>query len=471
MKDSNAKDNERENMSHTIMPVRLGQILTGKVVEVLYNGFGVVMLNDYPIRMANAFPDETVKFEITQVNRKFARGEVVEVVDPSPDRVELGKDYLLDVGIAPYVNLRYEAQLKLKQKQVEKFYAAAGIEANIAPTIGMENPIQYRNKTVVPIKNDGEKLVTGFIKRRTPGEILPLSDYYVNDPVIDQTIATVRDILNQHQVSVFSDETQQGEMRYIMVRRGYYSHELMVVLVSQTTAIKDEDEIAEEIAAVVPGIHSVVLNHNPRSLHVLMSGNNRTLWGEDVIHDTLLGIEFEIGPNSFYQVNPQTTEVLYALAAKKAELKPTDTVIDAYSGIGTIGLTVASQVKQVLGVEVIERAVIDAQKNVANNHVKNATFITADAPAQMRKWQQEGVQADVIFVDPPRRGLTDELLDAVTEIKPKRFVYVSCNPATMARDAKYLIEKGFHIKGDVQPLDQFPQTAHVEVVTVFEPNN
>ena len=185
----------------------------------------------------------------------------------------------------------------------------------------------------------------------------------------------------------------------------------------------------------------------------------------------MLGIEFEIGPNSFYQVNPQTTESTIALAAKKAELKPTDTVIDAYSGIGTIGLTVASQVKQVLGVEVIERAVIDAQKNVANNQVKNATFITADAPEQMHRWQQEGLHANVIFVDPPRRGLTDELLDAVTEMRPDRFVYVSCNPATMARDARYLIDQGFHIKGDVQPLDQFPQTAHVEVVTVFEPNN
>ncbi|MGO3468847.1 MAG: 23S rRNA (uracil(1939)-C(5))-methyltransferase RlmD [Weissella hellenica] len=458
-------------MSHTIMPVRLGQILTGKVVAVRYNGFGVVMLNDYPIHMANAFTDETVKFEITQVNRKFARAEVVGIVDPSSDRVEMGKDYLLDVGIAPYVNLRYEAQLKLKQAQVKKIYTAAGIAANIAPTIGMKNPIQYRNKTVVPIKNDGEKLVTGFIKRRTPGEIFPLTDYYVNDPVIDQTIATVRDILNQHHVTVFNDETQQGELRYIMVRRGYYSHELMVVLVSQTANIKDETDIAQEIVDVVPGIHSVVLNHNPRSLHLLMSGNNRTLWGEDVIHDTLLGIEFEIGPNSFYQVNPQTTEVLYALAAKKAELKLTDTIIDAYSGIGTIGLTVANQVKQVLGVEVIARAVIDAQKNVANNNVKNASFVTADAPEQMRKWQQAGIKADVIFVDPPRRGLTNELLDAVAEIRPKRFVYVSCNPETMARDAKYLIEKDFHIKGDVQPLDQFPQTAHVEVVTVFEPNN
>ncbi len=458
-------------MSHTIMPVRLGQKLTGQVIDVLYNGFGVVMLNDYPIHMANAFPDETVTFEITQVNRKFARAEVIDVVDPSPDRLEAGKDYLLDVGIAPYINLRYEAQLKLKQFQVEKFYAAAGIDANIAPTIGMENPTHYRNKTVVPIKRDGDKLVTGFIKRRTPGEILPLSDYYVNDPVIDQTIGTVRDILNAHHISVFSDGTQQGEMRYIMVRRGYYSHELMVVLVAQTATIKDEMAIANEIAAVVPGIRSVVLNHNPRALHLLMSGDNRTLWGADAIHDTLLGIEFEIGPNSFYQVNPQTTEVLYALAARKAELKPTDTVIDAYSGIGTIGLTVASQVKQVLGVEVIERAVIDAQKNVMNNQVKNATFITADAPAQMHRWQQEGLHANVIFVDPPRRGLTNELLDAVTEMRPDRFVYVSCNPATMARDAKYLIEQGFHIKGDVQPLDQFPQTAHVEVVTVFEPNN
>ena len=408
---------------------------------------------------------------MTQVNRKFGRAKVVEILEASPDRVASGKDYLLEAGIAPYVNLAYDAQLRLKQQQVQKLYKEYGIDVDVAPTIGMDNPTHYRNKTVVPVKYVDGKLTTGFIKKRTPGDIVPLDDYFVNDEKIDQIIGIVRDILDAHKVSVFDDDTQEGEMRYIMVRRGYYSHEVMVVLVTQTPTLTDEDAIAADIAEAVDGIKSIILNHNPRSLHVLTSGDNRTLWGADAIHDKLLDIDFEIGPNSFYQVNPQTTEVLYDMAATKGELKESDTVIDAYSGIGTIGLTVADRVDKVLGVEVIERAVIDAQKNVANNNVKNAEFVTADAPEQMQKWKDGGLKPDVIFVDPPRRGLTEDLLDAVADMNPDRFVYVSCNPETMARDAKYLIDKGFRIKGDIQPLDQFPQTAHVEAVAVFEPIN
>ena len=429
------------------------------------------MVDDYPIHLENAFEGEKILFEVTQVNRKFGRAKVVEILEASPDRVASGKDYLLEAGIAPYVNLAYDAQLRLKQQQVQKLYKEYGIDVDVAPTIGMDNPTHYRNKTVVPVKYVDGKLTTGFIKKRTPGDIVPLDDYFVNDEKIDQIIGIVRDILDAHKVSVFDDDTQEGEMRYIMVRRGYYSHEVMVVLVTQTPMLTDEDAIAADIAEAVDGIKSIILNHNPRSLHVLTSGDNRTLWGADAIHDKLLDIDFEIGPNSFYQVNPQTTEVLYDMAATKGELKESDTVIDAYSGIGTIGLTVADRVDKVLGVEVIERAVIDAQKNVANNNVKNAEFVTADAPEQMQKWKDGGLKPDVIFVDPPRRGLTEDLLDAVADMNPDRFVYVSCNPETMARDAKYLIDKGFRIKGDIQPLDQFPQTAHVEAVAVFEPIN
>ena len=458
-------------MSNTIIPVKLGEQREGVVIDVLYNGLGVIMVDDYPIHLENAFEGEKILFEVTQVNRKFGRAKVVEILEASPDRVASGKDYLLEAGIAPYVNLAYDAQLRLKQQQVQKLYKEYGIDVDVAPTIGMDNPTHYRNKTVVPVKYVDGKLTTGFIKKRTPGDIVPLDDYFVNDEKIDQIIGIVRDILDAHKVSVFDDDTQEGEMRYIMVRRGYYSHEVMVVLVTQTATLTDEDAIAADIAEAVDGIKSIILNHNPRSLHVLTSGDNRTLWGADAIHDKLLDIDFEIGPNSFYQVNPQTTEVLYDMAATKGELKESDTVIDAYSGIGTIGLTVADRVDKVLGVEVIERAVIDAQKNVANNNVKNAEFVTADAPEQMQKWKDGGLKPDVIFVDPPRRGLTEDLLDAVADMNPDRFVYVSCNPETMARDAKYLIDKGFRIKGDIQPLDQFPQTAHVEAVAVFEPIN
>lgn len=451
------------------IPVKLGEVVTVTIEEVAYHGQAIGTYKGYPIHMDNAFEHETVRCEITQVNRKFARAKLVEIVEASADRIDMNRPDLMETGIAPYLNLAYPAQLKLKQKQVARIFENESIQTNVAPTIGMDNPSHYRNKTVVPMAYENGHLVTGFIKRQTANTVVPLDDYFVNDPVIDRVIGQVRDVLDAHQVTLFSDETGLGEMRYIMVRRGYYSGEVMVVLVTQTAELKDEAAIAEEIAAVVPGIKSVMLNYNPRSLHLMMSGDNRLLWGADAIHDTLLGIEFVIGPNSFYQVNPQTTEVLYAMAAKKGELTEQDTVIDAYSGIGTIGLTVANQVKQVLGVEVIARAVEDAQRNVERNQIENASFVTADAPEQMQKWQAEGLEPNVIFVDPPRPGLTPELLDAVINMQPERFVYISCNPKTMARDIRYLLDRGFELSGDVQPLDQFPQTAHVETVAVLVP--
>lgn len=452
------------------IPVKLGEVVTVTIEEVIYHGQAIGTYKGYPIHMDNAFEHETVRCEITQVNRKFARANLVEIVEASAERIDMNRPDLMETGIAPYLNLAYPAQLKLKQKQVARIFENESIQTNVAPTIGMDNPSHYRNKTVVPMAYENGHLVTGFIKRQTANTVVPLDDYFVNDPVIDRVIGQVRDVLDAHQVPLFSDETGLGEMRYIMVRRGYYSGEVMVVLVTQTAELKDEDAIAEEIAAVVPSIKSVMLNYNPRSLHLMMSGDNRLLWGADAIHDTLLGIEFVIGPNSFYQVNPQTTEVLYAMAAKKGELTEQDTVIDAYSGIGTIGLTVANQVKQVLGVEVIARAVEDAQRNVERNQIENASFVTADAPEQMQKWKAEGLEPNVIFVDPPRPGLTPELLDAVINMQPERFVYISCNPKTMARDIRYLLDRDFELSGDVQPLDQFPQTAHVETVAVLIPN-
>jgi 23S rRNA (uracil1939-C5)-methyltransferase len=456
-------------MAGVTIPVKLHDWYEGEVIEVRYTGLGVIVVDGYEILLPNAFTGEIIRFEVTQINRAFGRGEVRDIIKPSSDRVTSDHEYLLEAGIAPYINLDYQAQLALKQEQVKKLYADQGIDVEVAPTIGMENPTHYRNKTVVPLQYQDGKLTTGFIKRRTRGEMVPLEDYFVNDPEIDRIIGLVRDVLDKHQVSVYSDETKQGDFRYIMVRRGYFSGEVMVVLVTETTEFADEAAIVADIAAAVPHVKSIVLNHNPRDLHMQLSGDNRTLWGADAIKDSLLGVEFNIGPNSFYQVNPQTTEILYDLAAKKGELSETDTVIDAYSGIGTIGLTVANRVKEVLGVEVIDRAVEDAQENMRHNHVENASFVVGDAPQTMHDWAAGGVNPDVIFVDPPRKGLTEELMDAVAEMNPDRFVYVSCNPETMARDARYLLDHGFRIKGDVQPIDQFPQTAHVESIAVFEP--
>ncbi|MCT8394369.1 23S rRNA (uracil(1939)-C(5))-methyltransferase RlmD [Weissella soli] len=457
-------------MPKNILPVKLHEIREGVVTDVMHNGMGVILVDDYPVKLVDAFLGEKIKYELTQVDRLSAFGQVLQVLEPSPERIQANKDYLLEAGVAPYVNLSYQGQLRLKKWQVEKAFAAVGLDTiAVADTIGTTHPTHYRNKTVVPMKYQNGKLTTGFFDRKDKVTIVPMEDYFVNDREIDAAIGMVRDILDAHQVTVYDDATQKGDMRYIMVRRGYYSHEVMVVLVSHSPALADEEPIAQEIAAKVPGIQSIILNHNPRQTNQQLTGDNRTLWGADAIHDTLLGRDFVIGPNSFYQVNPETTEVLYELAAQKGELQGSDTIIDAYSGIGTIGLSVADKVQRVLGVEVVERAVADAKINMVANQIKNAEFVAADAPTQMQAWKDAGLKPDVVFVDPPRRGLTEELMDAVTYMKPDRFVYVSCNPVTMARDTTYMLEHGYALKGAIQPLDQFPQTAHIEAVALFVP--
>lgn len=458
-------------MSRTILPVKLHEIIVATVDDIRLDGMGIVYVTSkYPLYIADAIPGEMLKIEVIQVDKLSGYAKIIERLTVSDQRQDSQRQYLIEAGTAPLVNLKYEAQLELKRQQVKRLFEAQNIEVVVDSTIGMANPTYYRNKTIVPVKWQNGHLTSGFYRRGTH-ELVPMTDYFVNDANIDQAIITVREVLENYQISAYDPDTQVGAIRYIMIRRGYYSHELMVVLVANDAQINHESAITQELRQNLPELKSLIFNYSPKKDYVLLSPNNRTLWGETAIKDTLLGYTFLIGPNSFYQVNPQTTEVLYDLAARKADLKTTDIVIDAYSGIGTIGITVAKQVRKVLGVEVVPGAVADAQLNMRMNHVDNAEYILADAPQQFKLWQEANLQPDVVFVDPPRRGLTNALIKATTDMAPDRIVYVSCNPVTLVRDAAELVQQGYHIDGPVLPVDQFPQTSHVESITVFKKNS
>ena len=458
-------------MSRTILPVKLHEIIVATVDDIRLDGMGIVYVTSkYPLYIADAIPGEMLKIEVIQVDKLSGYAKVIERLTVSDQRQDSQRQYLIEAGTAPLVNLKYEAQLELKRQQVKRLFEAQNIEVVVDSTIGMANPTYYRNKTIVPVKWQNGHLTSGFYRRGTH-ELVPMTDYFVNDANIDQAIITVREVLENYQISAYDPDTQVGAIRYIMIRRGYYSHELMVVLVANDAQINHESAITQELRQNLPELKSLIFNYSPKKDYVLLSPNNRTLWGETAIKDTLLGYTFLIGPNSFYQVNPQTTEVLYDLAARKADLKTTDIVIDAYSGIGTIGITAAKQVRKVLGVEVVPGAVADAQLNMRMNHVDNAEYILADAPQQFKLWQEANLQPDVVFVDPPRRGLTNALIKATTDMAPDRIVYVSCNPVTLVRDAAELVQQGYHIDGPVLPVDQFPQTSHVESITVFKKNS
>ncbi|MFT8402107.1 MAG: 23S rRNA (uracil(1939)-C(5))-methyltransferase RlmD, partial [Lentilactobacillus diolivorans] len=266
----------------------------------------------------------------------------------------------------------------------------------------------------------------------------------------------------------YNETTNKGTIRNIMVRRGHYSHQMMIVLITRTEKLPSKAEIISEITKALPEVKSIVQNVNPKKTNGLMGKENKLLAGNRTIEDTLMGLKFEISASSFYQVNPVQTEKLYDLATKKADLSADDIVIDAYCGIGTISLSMARVAKKVYGVEIVPEAIEDAKKNAKINNITNVKFKVGKAEEQLAKWQEDGLKPDVVVVDPPRKGLENTLIDSVVKMQPKRVVYVSCNPATLARDVKLFTEQGYHVNQPVQPVDQFPQTVHVESITVLE---
>lgn len=447
-------------------PVYKNQELEGEVIDLTYQGMGVVKVEDYPIFVVDAVPGEIVKLGVTKVQKNFAFGRVIKRIRESDERNHEVNQAALTTGIAPLANLTYDAQLKFKQKQIQELFKKMHITATINPTIGMENPIGYRNKAQVPVRKVRGQLTTGFY-RRNSHQLVPIEDYYIQDPAIDAAIIVVRDLMRHYQLDAYDEEAHTGDIRTIMVRRGYYSHEMMVVIVTRRNKLPVAEMLVEGIKAALPEVTSIIQNVNTDKTNLIMGSKNKTLWGADYITDTLWGKTFEIGPMSFYQVNPQTTEQLYSMAVEKAGLTGEELVIDAYSGIGTISLSVAAKARRVIGVEIVAGAVEDAKRNAKINGIENVEFELGKAEDKMVEWQAAELQPDVIFVDPPRKGLTPELIDAATGMQPTKIVYISCNPATLARDAEHLLANGYQIDGSVQPIDQFPQTTHIETVTVF----
>ena len=450
------------------IPVHKNNDYQAEVTDLTYEGNGVVKVDDFPIFVPNALPGEKITVRVTKVARHFAWGRVMEWQSKSPDRVDVKDKKYIQTGIAPLGHLKYAAQLKFKQHQIKELLEKAHLgDIEVLPTMGMDRPYHYRNKAQVPVKMVRGQLQTGFYKRGSH-TLVPIEDFYIQDPQIDKAIVVVRDLLRKHHVTPYDERTGKGVIRTVMVRRGYYSHEVMVVLVTNTKRLPMAQQIVAGIVAGVPEVKSIVQNINDKKTNRLLGDRDQTLWGADEIHDQLLGIDFAISPLSFYQVNPQQTERLYQTAIDNAGLDGSQTVIDAYCGIGTISLAVAKHAKQVYGVEIVPAAIEDAKHNAKRNGIRNAEFVVGKAEEQFTKWQAAGLEPDVVIVDPPRKGLAESLIEATGKMAPRKVIYVSCNPATLVRDIQRFGERGYHVVKPIQPVDQFPQTTHVESVTVLE---
>lgn len=456
------------NNEKRTVPVEKNQTINEvEFVDLTSEGMAVAKIDGYPLFVVGGIPGEKAQIKVTKVGKSFGYGRIEKLLTKSPDRVEEVDRQGTWVGTMPLQHLRYEAQLAYKQNVVKQDLARIGKlpEIEVLPTIGMENPWGYRNKAQIPVRMKDGKLVTGFF-RKNSHEVIPMENFHIQDPKIDEAIVKVRDILQEYGVKAYDEKKHTGNIRHIMVRRGYHTGEMMIVLVTRTAKLFPMSKIIPDILEALPEVASIVQNVQPKRSNVILGDETIVLHGEDVYHDTLMGNTFAISSKSFYQVNPQQTEKLYQLAIDAAQLTGEEIVVEAYSGIGTITLALAKKAKHVYANEIVSDAIEMAERNAEANGIENVTFELGAAEEVMPKWAEEGIQPDVIVVDPPRKGLDQAFIDAALEVAPKRIVYVSCNPATLARDLRIFADNGYHAE-TAQPVDMFPQTLHVETVVAL----
>ncbi|HFH7492277.1 TPA: 23S rRNA (uracil(1939)-C(5))-methyltransferase RlmD [Streptococcus agalactiae] len=442
-------------------------IIETEISDISHEGMGIAKVDGFVFFVENALPGEIIKMRILKLRKRIGYGKVEEYLTTSPHRNE-GLDYTyLRTGIADLGHLTYEQQLLFKQKQVaDNLYKIAHIsDVLVEPTLGMTIPLAYRNKAQVPVRRVDGQLETGFF-RKNSHTLVSIEDYLIQEKEIDALINFTRDLLRKFDVKPYDEEQQSGLIRNLVVRRGHYTGQLMLVLVTTRPKIFRIDQMIEKLVSAFPSVVSIMQNINDRNSNVIFGKEFRTLYGSDTIEDQMLGNTYAISAQSFYQVNTEMAEKLYQKAIDFSDLNSEDIVIDAYSGIGTIGLSVAKQVKHVYGVEVVEKAVSDAKENATRNGITNSTYVADSAENAMAKWLKEGIKPTVIMVDPPRKGLTESFVYSAAQTKADKITYISCNSATMARDIKLFEELGYHLV-KIQPVDLFPMTHHVETVTLL----
>lgn len=455
-----------DKMSQTI-PVKKNDYIDVEFVDLTHEGQGVAKIDGFPVFVPGGLPGESAQIKILNVKKNYGYGKLIEIKEKSPYRVEIPKEDMHKYGGCQLHHMSYEGQLQFKQNLVEQTLTRIGKlqDVNIHPIIGMEQPFHYRNKAQVPVGERNGRLITGFYKPRTH-EIIDTDESVIHMEAINDAIKIVKEICSELGVAAYNEEAHTGVLRHIMARFGRKTDELMIVLITRTEKLPHRKEIVEKIVAALPNVKSVVHNVNPKRTNVILGERTQVLWGQNVIYDYIGNVKFAISPRSFYQVNPVQTQVLYDKALAYTGLTGEEIVIDAYCGIGTISLFLAQQAKKVYGVEVVSDAINDAKKNADLNGITNVEFTVGEAETVIPNWAKEGIHADVIVVDPPRKGCDAALLKTIIEMKPKRVVYVSCNPATLARDLG-ILETGGYQTLEVQPVDMFPMTMHVECVVLM----
>lgn len=407
---------------------------------------------------------DRVMCRIVKVQKTHAFGIVEELLEPSADRcADTGCPVYGKCGGCSWRHISYEAECRYKQEWVQDTLCRiGGIDAPVLPLVGGDCPDHYRNKAQFPVAPGEEGPVIGFFAPRSH-RIIPCRDCMLQPAGYKAVLDAVDLWMKQYGVPAYNEETHTGLVRHIYIRQAAVTGEMMVCIICTSGKLPAVDELIKLLQQAAPALVSLSVNINPRRTNVILGDTDYTLWGAEAIVDELCGLRFRLSPHSFYQVNHAQTEKLYRLATQAAALTGKETLLDLYCGTGTIGLSMAGCAGCVIGVEVVEAAVQDARRNAAANHIRNARFICADAAKAAEQLSREGIRPEVVVLDPPRKGCSPELIETVAGMAPDRLVYVSCNPATLARDLQLFASKDY-VTQWVQPVDLFPRTAHVENV-------
>ena len=433
------------------------------IVDIGQGGVGIGKYEGFTVFVDGGLVQDKIKVKITKSKKNYAVGDMIEIIEKSPFRVARKcSENLRQCGGCQIQELDYQKQLDIKTNEVKQVISRIGKldDVVIHDTLGMEHPFRYRNKAQFPIQKKDNMPVIGFYKKKSH-DLISTDECIIQHEVNDKIIKIIKTYIRAYNVSIYDEKTHKGLLRHVVTKVGFTTGEVMIVLVANGKKLPYLKELASVLKENIPGFKTLVVNVNTQKTNVILRKENIVAYGDGMIRDYIGELVFEISPLSFFQVNPLQTEVLYNKALEYANLGENDTVFDIYCGIGTISLFLAQKAKKVYGIEIVEDAIKDAKRNAKINNMDNVEFYVGKAEEVVPKMYQEGKRANVVVVDPPRKGCDEKVLDTIISMQPDRVVYVSCNPSTLARDLAYLDERGYKCV-EIQPVDMFPHTMHVE---------
>ena len=447
--------------------IKKDDIFELEITDLNNLGNGVGRIDGRVVFVRGAVVGDIVKVKIIKVNKSFLVARLEEIISPSSFREEGFCTAPFSCGGCVYRHITYSHELELKYNYVKNAFLKAGVDAEILPVISAGRECGYRNKGMFPLTKIKGKIKAGFYAAKTHN-VIPIEKCSIQNPVFSEIVELVCQIADEQSWSVYDEQTAKGLLRHIYLRIGEKTGEIMLCLVINGTELVHSDALVERIREQFPCVVSIMLNFNFEDTNVVLGERYKVLFGKEGIDDVLCNLKFFIRPSAFYQVNRDGAELLYTKACEMADLEEGQSIADLYCGTGTIGLSMASSVSKICGIEIEPSAVECAKENAKRNAIENATFICGDASDKETILSAfSGVAPDVVIIDPPRKGSTKELVDTLADIGVKKVVYVSCSPDTLARDSVYFLDRAYTMS-KVQPVDMFPRSGHVESIVCFK---